>query len=126
MAEFENVNYEFYSVTLGRSIVPTEAEFNALKLENIQVMKRLLPYVLEREDNGIDKAVCLMIEKDYQNQQLKTGAAAGAIASESLGGHSVSYGSSATNRIVEADIKGTDAARIEAIKLFCSLDIGVC
>lgn len=125
MAQFDNVNYTFYSDTLGRAVVPTADEFDALKLENIQQMKRLLPYIVELEENGIDSAVCLMIETDYKNSLLKSGNAAGAIASETLGGHSVSYGGGAQNKIIELDAKSTDAQKMQAIKLFCSLNIGV-
>lgn len=126
MALFDNVNYQFYSETLGRAIIPNSEEFDALKLENVQTMKRLLPYIEELEENGIDSAVCLMIETDYKNNQLKEGQTAAAIASESLGGHSVSYGSNAVTKQTELDAISTDQAKIKAIKLFCALNIGVC
>ena len=41
MAQFDNVNYTFYSETLGRAVIPTQAEFDALKLENLQQLKKL-------------------------------------------------------------------------------------
>lgn len=125
MAQFDNVNYTFYSETLGRAVIPTQAEFDALKLENLQQLKKLLPYIVEEEENGIDSAACLMIEIDYKNNLLKSGQAAGAIASETLGGHSVNYGSTQLNKKIELDAKSTDAEKMAAIKLFCSLNIGV-
>lgn len=125
MAQFDNVTYTHYSSVLGRAVIPTEEDFNALKLVNIQTMKGLLPYVIENEENGIDSAVCMMIEANYKYNQLVTGATPEAIASESLGGHSISYGSAALNKAVELDAKSLSAKKIEAIKLFCSLDIGV-
>ena len=64
---FENVNYTYYSETLGRSAVPTEADFNRYADDNRLFMKGLINdgIVTEREENGIDNAVCRMIEIDY-------------------------------------------------------------
>lgn len=69
---FDNVNYTFYSSTLGRGILPDEATFNAYKLENIAYMRTLLPFVTERQENGIDSAVCMMIEESYKADKNKT------------------------------------------------------
>jgi len=127
MADYTRVTYTYYSDTLGRAVVPTADEFNALKLENVQQMKHFedIGVVEEYEENGIINAVCLMIEADYKVNALKSGATAAAIASESLGGHSVSYGSTALNKQNELDAKSVDAQKIAAIKLFCRLNIGV-
>lgn len=127
MADYENVTYTYYTETLGRAVVPNEQEFNALKLPNIQTMKHYeeIGVVEELESNGIRSAVCMMIEAEYSNNQLKQGKSSSSIASESLGGHSVSYGSSALNKQVELDAQSLDAQKIGAIKLFCRLNIGV-
>lgn len=60
----ENVNYTFYSDTLGRSTVPTEADFNLYAEDNKMFLKRLVEdgIVTEREENGLDTAVCRMVE----------------------------------------------------------------
>lgn len=127
MANYTQVTYTYYSDTLRRAVVPTAEEFDALKLENVQKMKHFedLGVVEELEENGIISAVCMMIEADYKNNLLKSGASAAAIASESLGGHSISYGSTALNKQNELDAKSADAQKIDAIKLFCRLNIGV-
>lgn len=125
MAQFDNVNYTYYSETLGRAVIETEDDFNTLKLENIQYMRRLLPYITEYEPNGIDNAVCLMIETDFKNNQIKSGESSAAISSESLGGHSVSYGSTQLNKLNELDAKSTEQQKMQIIKLFCKVNIGV-
>lgn len=125
MADFTKVTYTYYSDTLGRAVIPTDEEFDALKLPNVQKMKTLLPYVEELEPNGIDSAVCMMIEAEYKNNMLKSGASSEAVSSESLGGHSINYGSNALNKAVELDAKSLDAQKMDAIKLFCRLNIGV-
>lgn len=125
MATFDNVTYTFYSDEMGRAVIPTEQEFDALALINIQTVKKLLPYIEELEENGIDKAVCLMCEVDYQDAQTTNGESAGAITSESLGGHSISYGSVERNKLMELNAKSTEAKKIDRLKLYCSLNIGV-
>ncbi len=127
MADYTQVTYTYYTQTLGRAVVPDENSFNALKLPNVQTMKHYedLGVIEETENNGIISAVCMMIEADYTNNQLKEGASPSSIASESLGGHSVSYGSSALNKQIELDAQSLDTQKIRAIKLFCQLNIGV-
>src|SRR5574344_1551861 len=93
---FENVNSTYYSDTLGRSAVPTAADFNRYADENRLLMKGLITdgIVREREENGVDIAVCRRIEIDYLTEQEASGAAAesgGIVASESINGYSYSY-----------------------------------
>lgn len=123
MATFENVNYIFYSETLGRAVVPTAEEFDALKLENVQRVKNLMPYIEELEENGIDKAVCMMIEKEYLFNQVSSGEVDGVISSESLGGHSIQYAE--RSKSLELNLKSLDAQKMDCIKLFNRLNIGV-
>lgn len=125
MADFENVTYTFYSDTLGRAVVPNEEEFNALKLLNVQTFKKWLPYCIELEENGIDKAVCMMIEVEYQDKQIVTGADDSAVASESTGGHSITYGSTARNKLDELNAVSTEKKKYEVARLFCSFNFGV-
>ena len=67
MALFDNVTYTYYTGTLGRTKVPSEAVFNDYKLQNVLYVKSLLNDGLlkEREAGGIDNACCMMIEEDY-------------------------------------------------------------
>ena len=86
---FGNVNYTYYSDTLGRSAVPTEADFNRYADDNRLFMKGLINdgIVKEREENGLNIAVCRMIEIDYLTAQEASGVAAesgGNVASESI------------------------------------------
>lgn len=127
---FENVNYTYYSETLGRSAVPTEAAFNRYADDNKLYMKGLLNdgIVSEREENGIDSAVCRMIEIDYLTEQEATGAAAesgGSVASESINGYSYSYDKTAQQEAVKLNAKSAAAKKVNVIKLYNDWRAGV-
>ena len=127
---FENVNYTYYSDTLGRSAVPTEADFNNYAEDNKMFMKQLVNdgIVTEREENGIDTAVCRMIEIDYLTAQEASGAAAengGSVASESINGYSYSYDKTAQQEAVKLNTKSAAAKKIDIIKLYNDYDAGV-
>lgn len=127
---FENVNYNFYSDTLGRSAVPSEADFNRYADDNCLFMKGLINdgIVTEREENGIDNAVCRMIEIDYLTEQEASGAAAengGSVASESINGYSYSYDKTAQQEAVKRNAKSAAQKKIDIIKLYNDYDAGV-
>lgn len=127
---FENVNYTYYSDTLGRSAVPSEADFNNYADDNKMFMKRLVNdgIVTEREENGLDIAVCRMIEIDYLTAQEASGAAAengGSVASESINGYSYSYDKTAQQEAVKLNAKSAAAKKIDIIKLYNDYDAGV-
>jgi hypothetical protein len=127
---FENVTYNFYTNTLGRSAVPTEADFNRYADENRLFMKGLIidGIVTEREENGIDIAVCRMIEIDYLTEQEASGAAAesGSVASESINGYSYSYDKTAQQEAVKRNAKSAAEKKIDIIKLYNDYRAGVC
>lgn len=128
---FENVNYTYYSETLGRSAVPTEADFNRYADDNRLFMKGLINdgIVTEREENGIDNAVCRMIEIDYLTEQEASGAAAesgGSVASESINGYSYSYDKTAQQEAVKRNAKSAAEKKIDIIKLYNDYHAGVC
>ena len=127
---FENVNYTFYSETLGRSAVPTEADFNNYADDNKMFVKQLVNdgIVTEREENRLDIAVCRMIEIDYLTAQEASGAAAengGSVASESINGYSYSYDKTAQQEAVKLNAKSAAAKKIDIIKLYNDYDAGV-
>jgi hypothetical protein len=127
---FENVNYTYYSETLERSAVPSEADFNNYADDNKMFMKRLVNdgIVTEREENGLDIAVCRMIEIDYLTAQEASGAAAengGSVASESINGYSYSYDKTAQQEAVKLNAKSAAAKKIDIIKLYNDYDAGV-
>ena len=64
---FEKTTYAFYSGAFGRTAIPDEETFNQYALKNRQFVKTLVDdgLIIEREDGGIDKAVCMMIEEDF-------------------------------------------------------------
>lgn len=128
---FENVNYTYYSETLGRSAVPTEADFNRYADDNRLFMKGLINdgIVTEREENGIDNAVCRMIEIDYLTEQEASGAATesgGSVASESINGYSYSYDKTAQQEAVKRNAKSAAEKKIDIIKLYNDYRAGVC
>lgn len=127
---FENANYTFYSETLGRSAVPTEAEFNLYADDNKMFLKRLVAdgIVTEREENGLDIAVCRMIEIDWLTAQEVSGAAAesgGSVASESINGYSYSYDKTAQQEAVKLNAKSAAAKKIDIIRLYNDYTPGV-
>ena len=127
---FENVNYTYYSETLGRSAVPTEADFNRYADDNRLLMKGLINdgIVTEREENGVDIAVCRMIEIDYLTDQEAIGAAteSGSVASESINGYSYSYDKTAQQEAVKRNAKSAAEMKIDIIKLYNDYHAGVC
>lgn len=128
---FGNVNYTYYSDTLGRSAVPTEADFNRYADDNRLFMKGLINdgIVTEREENGISNAVCRMIEIDYLTEQEASGAAAengGSVASESINGYSYSYDKTAQQEAVKRNAKSAAQKKIDIIKLYNDYRAGVC
>lgn len=128
---FENVTYSFYTETLGRSAVPSEADFNRYADDNKMFMKQLIAdgMVKEREENGIDTAVCRMIEIDYTTEQEASGAAAengGSVASESINGYSYSYDKTAQQEAVKLNAKSSAEKKINIIKLYNDYNAGVC
>ena len=128
---FENVNYTYYSETLGRSAVPTEADFNKYADDNKMFVKQLVNdgIVTEREENGLDIAVCRMIEIGYLTEQEASGVAAengGSVASESINGYSYSYDKTAQQETVKLNAKSAAAKKINIIKLYNDYNAGVC
>lgn len=107
---FENVNYTFYSDTMGRSVIPDESAFNLYALKNRLFVQRLSDdgLIIEREDNGIDKAVCMMVEVDYV-----AGGDERETVSESVGGYSWS-----------GKDKSLEAKKYEWLKAFCYITNG--
>lgn len=127
---FENVTYSFYTEVLGRSAVP-EDQFNLLAVENELFIKTLINdgIVKEREENGIDSAVCRMIEIDYLTEQAISGAAnenGGSVASESINGYTYSYDETAQQEAVKLNAKSAVQQKINVIKLYNDWFAGVC
>lgn len=102
---FENVNFAFYSGELGRTAIPDEETFNQYALKNRQFVKNLVDdgLLIEREDGGIDKAVCMMIEEDFI-----VGGDDRATTSESVSGYSWS-----------GTQKSLEAKKYSWLKAFC-------
>lgn len=126
---FENVTYTYYSDTLERSAVPTEADFNYYADDNKLFMKGLINdgIVTEREENGLDIAVCRMIEIDYLTEQEASGASeSGGVSSESINGYSYSYDRTAQQESAKLNAKSTATKKVEIIKLYNNWHAGVC
>lgn len=126
MALFENVTYTFYTETLGRTEVPSEAEFKKYILENELLVKRLYNdgLIFERETNGIDSAVCMMIETDYHAAQIEAGNTA-PTSSENIGGYSYSGSSKEYDTYIEKNAKTTEAIKYKWLGLYCDITSGV-
>ena len=123
---FENVNYNFYKTTLGRSAITDEASFNEYAIENKLFIKQLITdgLIVEKEENGLDSAVCMMIEVDYITAQEVNGSS-GAISSETINGYSYSYDRTIAQETVRLNIKSTEAKKYKWLKLYCNVSQGV-
>ena len=122
MAQFDNVTYTYYTGTLGRTKVPSEAVFNDYKLQNVLYVKSLLNDGLlkEREAGGIDNACCMMIEEDYCAAQAQAGAD-DVQTSESIGGYSYTASSKASELAIEKNAKSTAEKKYEWLSLYCDI-----
>lgn len=110
---FENVSYTYYHETLGRSVVPDAQTFNRWIPEAKRYMLPLVPFLVEREPGGIDKATCMVVEATYQ--AAASGVPDGArLTSESIDSYSRSF------NLGEASGKSTSGAKKEAwIEMYC-------
>ena len=122
MALFDNVTYTYYTGTLGRTKVPSEAVFNEYKLENELYLKQLLNdgVLVEREPGGIDNACCMMIEEDYCAAQAESGAD-NVETSESIGGYSYSVSAKASEIAIEKNALSKDEKKYKWLSLFCEV-----
>ena len=126
MALFDNVTYTYYTGTLGRTKVPSEAVFNDYKMQNVLYLKSLLNDGLlkEREAGGINNACCMMIEEDYCAAQAQAGAD-DVQTSESIGGYSYTASSKASELAIEKNAKSTAEKKYEWLSLYCDILNGV-
>ncbi len=122
MALFDNVTYAYYTGTLGRTKIPSEAVFNDYKLQNVLYVKSLLNDGLlkEREAGGIDNACCMMIEEDYCAAQAQAGAD-DVQTSESIGVYSYTASSKASELAIEKNAKSTAEKKYKWLSLFCDI-----
>ena len=120
---YENVTYTFYT-SLGRSAIPTQAEFDKYALENKLYVDTMLPYIKERNENGIDSAVCLMCEVDYLEAQAINTANLSK-KSESLDGYSYTLDTGEKERIQDANFKTTAEKKRYWLELFCEIYGGI-
>ena len=108
--------------------IPDEAAFNEYAAENKLFIKQLITdgVIVEREKDGIDSAVCMMIETDY-NEALETSgnAESGAVASETINGYSYSYDRTAANEAAKLNAKSLEAKKYKWIRLYCEIVQGV-
>ena len=123
---FENVNYDFYKTNLGRSAVPDEVAFNEYAIENKLFVKRLVNdgMLVEREKDGIDSAVCMMIEVDYIEAREAKGSNE-AVSSETINGYSCSYDRTVEQETLKLNAKSTEAKKYKWLKSYCDILQGV-
>ena len=123
MALFDNVTYTYYSETLGRAVVPSEADFNKYKLENTLYVKQLIDdgLILAKDENSFDSAACMLIECDYTTaQEMKAGAGGEApLSGENIGGYSYSLNTKAYDMAVEKNQKSNAENKYKWLSLFC-------
>lgn len=126
MALFDKATYQYYTQELLGSVVPDELSFNRFKLKNIQYVKGLYNdgLLLEREENGMVSAVCMMIEEDYKASALETLEDA-PLQSESIDGYSYQINTKAYEAHIEQNSKSLAAKKYEWLTAFCFITGGV-
>lgn len=126
MAMFDNVTFNYYSVTMGRNKIPDAATFDDLKLEIVLYVKSLINdgLLIEREPNGIDSACCMMIEETYLSNETEKGND-GAVTSESIGGYSYTKSGKAAELAVEKNSKSLAEKKYKWLSLYCEILSGV-
>lgn len=121
--EFD-VDFKFYMDAMGRCVIPDESAFNSHKEKNVLFVSDLAGenLIVEKKEDGLKKAVCLMIEADYENERAMS--ASGSVSSESVGGYSVSYDNSGKNKRLELDAKSLEQVKYEILKRYCVITSG--
>lgn len=111
----DDATYTRYTETLKRDIVPDADTFNKYKVTEELYIKSIMPYLTEREEHGLDNALCMIIEEAYKAD--KSHADGRIEVSRSLDGFSQSFDVSKA--------KSLDTKKMEYIKLFCHVNTGV-
>lgn len=125
---FDNVTYEFYTNVLKRSIIPTQEEFDSHAMLNIAYYESLnsVYVITPHSENGIDSAICMMCEVDYQTDKALTGEEnSGRVSGVSVGSVSESYDKSYANAVIAANVKPAELQKMDYLKLFCHVYCGV-
>ena len=84
----------------------------------------MLPFITERNENGIDSAVCLMCEVDYLEAQAIITANMSK-KSESLDGYSYTLDAGEKERIQDANFKTTAEKKRYWLGLYCEIYGGI-
>lgn len=126
MALFDNVTYTYYTDTLERSTVPDADTFNDLRLRTCALVQSLVTdgLIVERAENGITNACCMMIEEDYKAEAMAAGKGS-MNASETIGGYSHSINTKAADLQAEKDAKSTAEKKYFWLKTYCHVMGGV-
>lgn len=121
---FGNVSYDFYSDSLGRSAVPDEASFEELALAEKLYVDGLYRdgLIAEREENGIDSAVCLMVEEEYKARNGLNASAA--FASESIGEYSYARGAALETEEAKLNAESTARRKYRWLSAYCDVKAG--
>lgn len=129
-----NVDFLFYKDVMKKDKITDEATFNKYLDDNLAFVKNLSgdELIIERESDGLKKAVCVMCEKDYEHDTLingnasaeNTNAGSGNIASESIGGYSVSYDTSRRNKAIELNEKSIEHKKFRVLRKYCYVTNG--
>lgn len=107
---FENVNYTYYSSTMGRAVITSEPDFNRLRDNALAYMTQLVPFLEERVPGGLDMATCMVVEECYK-AELAGVSAGGKVSSESIDSYSRTFDVSA--------MKSVDAQKEFWILYYC-------
>ena len=121
--DLSGATWEYYSETLGRSVIPDEATFTRFALAPSLWLDGLYTdgLVVQKEDDGYICAVCMMAEEDYK-ASLAEGDGGQVLAGESLGDYSWSGGSSSDGLSQEERVA---RQRMKWLRLYCYVVPGV-
>lgn len=122
--DFSEATWEYYSETLGRSVIPDEATFTRYVLYPELLIDDLYvdSLIAQKEDGGFVNAACMMAEEEYVASLAESSGGA-TLASESLGDYSYSVNTPGEEGFVDSTSK---RKCYQWLRMYCWLFTGVC
>lgn len=108
---------------MGRGIVPNEKTFNQYKEKNAAYVSDLAVngLIAERAAGGFEKTIAMMIEEDFLNYEDEQRLS---LASESIGGYSVSYDNTEKAKRLELNAKSLEQKKNGWLRVYCHVTNG--
>lgn len=123
---FDNATFDFYTQKLARDVIADEKTFAKYILENKIFAKTLKDdgILIEKNDEAICSALCLMAEADYLaavesgREEAPTDSPA---VSENIGGYSYSLDSAVKQKALELNGTSAERQKYKILSRFCAI-----